>query len=580
MLSRVAAASSSHCKAARCLLSIPCSLPGRLSTRNAGTLQAAAGKGSDAPPPSFAGVKQPSFLPFSGLGDLQKLPVMKSGEVRRLAEAAASEGADKAVWDGIAERCMISAEHLQHWDVVQILQAFTAAGIKNEPLFERLGEVLVTKTSKLAPKHVLDLFAVYEAQGLRLRSLYVELFHSMIRLSRSMYAEELSLSLQALARYGLGNPTVVAHLVRAVVRDLSDFRLRYLCGVTGSLGALNCTPQDLLAELDKQARLEVETVPVQELLDNMNAFPLLEYSWAPYEEMNWKELQARVASYETQKDIDQFVDPFEALDFLQARSALPDSFLLAMTQWCLHGVHLPNVRTERRPTSEQLVKLHELCKERGLEETPALQDAIAYYLESAGGLWQPIMPKPLMFKKKRMYIRKDDPLEGTELEPIPYPYLPLLERAKDVPQASRAAASDDLFGSPLPETQVAQPEGMEAESELDNLMVEPPRWSAATPITEIVRVKRYKPSGRSPLLTQEESLVHCWITSRRSPKDPRLRPGPGLRAKARRDVQREPLWYNGGWGTRPKYQRGVATPRYPWKGVPPGNRGAKRILRR
>ena len=59
----------------------------------------------------------------------------------------------------------------------------------------------------MAVKHILDLLAVYEAHDLRPQALYVELLHALLRLSRSMYAEELALSLQALARYELGNPT-------------------------------------------------------------------------------------------------------------------------------------------------------------------------------------------------------------------------------------------------------------------------------------------------------------------------------------------------------------------------------------
>ena len=59
----------------------------------------------------------------------------------------------------------------------------------------------------MAVKHILDLLAVYEAKDLRPQTLYVELLHALVRLSRSMYAEELALTLQALARYELGNPT-------------------------------------------------------------------------------------------------------------------------------------------------------------------------------------------------------------------------------------------------------------------------------------------------------------------------------------------------------------------------------------
>merc|ERR1719359_2042466 len=167
--------------------------------------------------------------------------------------------------------------------MVYVLQAFTDARVDTRQLFLRLANTLCAKTSKFPPKLVLDVFAVYESIGLRPRALYVELFHATIKLSRAMYAEELSLTLQCFARHRLGNPTVVAHLVSAILRDLKDMRLRYLCGIAGALGSLQMVPDTMLAELNKHAKFDVETVAVQELLENLQAFPQLEFSWRPYE---------------------------------------------------------------------------------------------------------------------------------------------------------------------------------------------------------------------------------------------------------------------------------------------------------
>merc|ERR1740121_1411189 len=169
--------------------------------------------------------------------DLARVPSMKSPELRA----------------AISARAAASAEKMNYWDTVLLLQAFTAASVEDRNLFVRLGTALSSKTSRLAPKHVLDLFAVYEAHGLRPRTLYVELFHTLIRLSRSMYAEELSLTLQALARYRLGNPTVLVHMVRTVLQQLKDCRLRYLCGITGALAAMETCPAALLEPLDAHA---------------------------------------------------------------------------------------------------------------------------------------------------------------------------------------------------------------------------------------------------------------------------------------------------------------------------------------
>ena len=115
------------------------------------------------------------------------------------------------------------------------------------------------------------------------------------------------------------------------------------------------------------------------------------------------------------QEVDQLVDPFQVLFFLQARGHLHANYLRALTQWCLRGVHRPNVRSERRPTTAQLVLLYDYCREHGLEEEPALNDTLAYFVESGGGKWHALYARPLAYKKKRNYIRKEDPLKDVEL---------------------------------------------------------------------------------------------------------------------------------------------------------------------
>eukprot|EP00913_Durusdinium_trenchii_P025779 g24194.t1 len=284
-----------------------------------------------------------------------------------------------------------TADSLNYWDAVHILQSFTEASVANESLLLCLAEALSAKTSKMATKHVLDLLAVYEAADLRPRALYVELLHSIVRLSRSMYAEEVALTLQALARYNIGNPTVIAQLMRTVASEIKEFRLRYLCATTGALGVLRACPPELLKMLNQRARFEVDTI---------------------------NEFMARVAKFRTAEDVDQLVDPFEGLLFLHSRNKLDAGYLRALCQWSLKGVHRPNVRSERRPTSKQLVMLYDFCFEHGIEEEPALQDTLAYFIESGGGIWPERYAEPLRYKKKRKYIRTDDPLKDVELPPL------------------------------------------------------------------------------------------------------------------------------------------------------------------
>ena len=113
------------------------------------------------------------------------------------------------------------------------------------------------------------------------------------------------------------------------------------------------------------------------------------------------------------------VDPFHTLLFLQARGHLHADYLRALTQWCLRGVHRPNVRSERRPTTAQLVTLYDYCREHGLEDEPALNDALAYFVESGGGKWHSLYARPLAYAKKRRYFRTEDPLEGVALPQLP-----------------------------------------------------------------------------------------------------------------------------------------------------------------
>jgi len=474
-----------------------------------------------------------------GRADLPRVPQMKSSELRRLSEAAATERAPPVIWTAIAERSQVLAEQLHYWDAVHILKSFTAARVANETLFLHLADVLSMKTSLLAPKHVLDIFAVFEANDLRPRLLYVELFHTLVRLSRAMYAEEVSHTLQALARHQLGNPTVLAHLVRAVRRRLKEFRLCYVCGVAGALGSLEACPTSVQADLDSQARFEVDTMAPQEMLDNILAFPRLEYSWQPYEELCLQQFVKSINGFKSAEDVDQLAQPFEVLSFLQSRGLVHADFLLALCQWSLQGVHRPNVLSERRPTAKQLVLLYDHCCEWNVASAPALQDAIQYYVESAGGRWPVKNPQPLQYKKRRRYIRAPDPLEGL---------LPDLVTTASSLSTSTSAGKMDLFGLPT-----AEPE--EAGGADDSAVTGSPSSGAR------------KASMPASALEPGESTVRVWITSRKGPR-PRHRRDPFLPASKRTNWPRPFVWMQGDWHSRPKYIRpGTDTPRPPHKGI-------------
>lgn len=514
-----------------------------------------------------------------GAADLAMVPSMGSSDLRRLSEAAAAQGASDALWSAMAARSQEQAQKLRYWDMVHILQSFTTARVENPDLFLNLADALSAKASKMAPKHILDLFAVYEAAGLRPRALYVELLHAIVRLSRSMYAEELTLTLQMLARFQLGNPTVLAQLMRTVRNQLKEFRLRYLCAVTGSLGALRCCPQVLLDDFDVRAKQEVDTVPVQELLENLQGFPLLEFSWQPYEDLCLKEFLERTKAFRTAEDIDELADPFETLNFLQAHGLLQTSYLEALCQWSLRGVHRPNVRSERRPTTRQLVNLHDRCHEFGLESNLVLQDAIRYFVESGAGKWSVDMPRPLKYMPGRRYIRTPDPLEGIEYPKVPSPNLVLEEpsgpRGSTSSGARRSSRQvEDLYGLPSTFEEEAIEIPAAGEPRVQDFYLEHSAMGV---------VRRIKPSWHGEGLERSETTIVSWVSSRKGPRRHegwRHRRDPGLKKFLRKDMPRAPMWMMGGYSMRPKYHPGRTSPRYPWAGVPVGKGGAAYVLRR
>lgn len=473
--------------------------------------------------------------------ELAEVSGMRSSELRKLSQAAAAEGADPALWEAIATRCEDFSEQMRHWDIVHVLQAFAEARVENRQLFLRFADALCAKTSKFAPKQLLDAFAVYESFGLRPRELYLELFHVTIRLSRSMYAEELSLSLQCFARHQLGNPTVVAHLVSATLKQIRDFRLRYLCSITGALGSLRMVPDTMLTKFDEQARFEVQTVPMQELLENLQAFPQLEFSWRPYEELCLQQFIERLSAFQTAADVGQLADPFEAMYFLRAKGLLEKGFLEALTQWCLAGVHRPNVCSERRPTARQLAQLYDWCREYDLESSPALRDAIGYYVESGGGQWQPALQKPLRYQRKRRYVKNDDPAEHLVTTSS--------VALRGSPRREQQSAMQDLPGLPASDDQFRQP----VASEWDLTGEEP-----AAEDFEVPRSNRKKCGGET---------TNALISSSRKSSRPRHRRDPGARRDSRKNWT-VPIFMQPGFCSRPKYQPGVSTVKYPWSGIP------------
>jgi hypothetical protein len=457
---------------------------------------------------------------------------MGSNQLRKLSEAAleAPESAAPQVWGTLGDACEANAEKLRHWDAVAILSAFTRARVERPSLYMRLAEPLAAKASRLAPKHALDIIAVYEANGIRPRALYVEIFHALIRLADAMYAEEMTATLQGLARLQLGNPTLVTKFTHVVKRELTQFRYLHLCASTGALYSLGALHGSLFAALNSKAKMETEMLTTEELQEALQGLPSLEYSWVPYEDLCRAEFAKRIQSFKTAEDVSTLADPFATLFFLQVHGCLSKEFLRALCRWCLDASYKPSNLTDKRPTAYQLAILHDRCEEFGMGDNKHLAKAMKVFISTVGGkrLHGHTRPQPLVYKKQRRYFRTVD-LKGNA--------------------ALKATGSDDIF-APSDDMESSEQDLFQADGDFEDSI-------DSIDADHSWRLKQFKPSGGES--------AEVWSTPVKSPKSPRRRKDPGIQRVRATDMHRLPFWLEG-FNAKPKYRERPDMPKQKFTG--------------
>ncbi|CEM03250.1 unnamed protein product [Vitrella brassicaformis CCMP3155] len=349
--------------------------------------------------------------------ELDHIKTMKSSDLRRLCESAvATKNTTLELWIAIAQRALESADSLKVWDAIIVLESFAAVNMVDRTLFLALAEQFPKAALKMEPRLIISLFTVYEKAKLRPRLLYVELFHSLMKQTDRMYGHELADVLAMMARLKVGNPQVLRHMCRALVKYVHLLRFLHVCCVYGALRSLDVTNTTVYEVLEKRADMELQMLPVQELLDALQSVGSLEFSWHPFEKMLLNEYLKRTTKFEDGRDVDELADPFAAMDFMRAHGLLHKEFLTALCKWCVKATYRPAKRSWKRPMSHQLVQLHDICREWGLEENRDLQQAIRHFVSTKGGtdrymMWRADIPKSTTYATRRPYFLRPDPLE-------------------------------------------------------------------------------------------------------------------------------------------------------------------------
>jgi len=348
-------------------------------------------------------------------------------------------------------------------------------------------------------------------------------------LADAMYAEEMTATLQGLARFRLGNPTVVTKFMHVVNRELTQFRFLHLCASTGALYSLGALHGPLFAALNARAKLETEVLATEELQEALQGLPSLEYSWAPYEDICRAEFVKRIQSFKTPEDIATLADPFGTFFLLQMHDWLSEEFLRALCRWCMDASYKPSNLTEKRPTASQLAILHDRCEEFGIGDNKHLARAMKVFVTTVGGkrLHGHTRPQPLMYKKNRRYFRTSDPRSNVALE---------------VP------TSDDIFES---SQQDLFQTDENTEDSIDGI---------STDVDHSWRLKHFKPSGGES--------AEVWSTPVKSARDSngfRRRKDPGIQRVRATDMHRLPFWLEG-FNAKPKYRERPDMPKQKFTG--------------
>jgi hypothetical protein len=367
--------------------------------------------------------------------ELSSIARMGSASLREAAESISNEPdfeIRKKYISAISKRSLEIQHDMKHWDVIAIVQSIALHGSEKSgsDSIEKISKIIESKLSHFSPKHLIDTIAAFETVGYRNKALYVECLNRLLLLANSsMYVDELVALLRTLAIHKLDNRDLLTGLSKAILTNQSvhgQVRFLHCCEIAGSLATLNFMPKKLEIFLLEKSKSEIDLMPVDEVWKSMTGLKTkLACSYKPLEDMLESKFVSICQSKEFADLLDQVSAPMDMFQFIRMRGMLTDEILIRTCKWANNAVYRPATRVNesRRPTVFEVALLADLCVERGIS-VDEIAKAVKITVATEGGTSLRVpKPKPLKYRRRRVYLRKSDPYEELKVVPVKAPVL-------------------------------------------------------------------------------------------------------------------------------------------------------------
>ncbi|KAL8426664.1 hypothetical protein Efla_005921 [Eimeria flavescens] len=379
---------------------------------------------------------RPSSEQTAGQADSADAPQLgPAGQAK--GDAQASEGTGSCQQETKGSE-LDAPRGFRHFEALQFLSSFLSAGFKDTDLLISFDQIFLRQLHAFECRHLIQLLHICEQHSHRPRGLYAPLFKSFAVQAPQLLFQEIADVFCCFAAHRVGSSSCCVSLLRAAAAQVPNSSLSdatRFCGAlnalglageldaTGPLGSARESAREavssrmkaeeaaatVLALVEQRIHFLVDGLPLQLLLDEVQRLPNLEFSWRPYEGLAKKTLLKRLSELECAEDVEQLADPFATMQFLRAQGCLHQPFLKAMIRWCAAAAHKPPTRSQKRPTAEELVMLHDACREYGIADDERLQKAIVKFVSTKGGTARnKRFVSPLEYQRNRRYYYLPD----------------------------------------------------------------------------------------------------------------------------------------------------------------------------
>lgn len=423
------------------------SLTGKLSGRRLQRLAAAAAAQGIRDPRAWAALSAHAIELNRSIGCTlnraagQTAPEASTAGPEEASSSTISPAGAKAVQQATAKESGAAAG-FRHFEALRFLSSFLSAGFKDTELLLSFEDIFLRQLQAFECRHLLQLVHICEQYGYRARRLYVPLFRTLAAQAPSLLFQEIADVFACFASHRVASGKCCLSLLKAAAIQIPNASLSdciKLCGTLHSLGMARdlhavtfpdtknslshtdggtalAAPDEsktaaatVLALIEQRVTFLAEGLPLQLLLDEVQVLPRLEFSWRPYEELAERELMKRLDALGCAEDVEQLADPFATLQYLRAQGSVSQAFLKAMIRWCLSAAYKPATRSQKRPTAEELVMLHDACRECDMADDERLQKAILKFVSNEGGTARhKRFVSPLEYQRNRRYYYLPD----------------------------------------------------------------------------------------------------------------------------------------------------------------------------